>query len=132
MVRPTSIACRGGPRVTAAESSTAPAPEVLVVGSLNMDLVARTPRLPARGETVLGDHFFTVCGGKGGNQAVACARLSARTAMLGCVGHDAFGVELRRGLADAGVATAAVHEVDGASGVALIAVDAEGHNSIVV
>lgn len=110
----------------------APPPEVLVVGSLNMDLVARTPRLPARGETVLGESFHTVCGGKGGNQAVACTRLGARTAMLGCVGSDAFGVELRGGLTQAGVDTAAVRVEDGASGVALIAVDADGHNSIVV
>jgi len=72
--------------------------QVVVVGSLNMDLVARAPRLPVPGETLLGRTFSTVPGGKGANQAVAAARLGARTAMIGCVGDDAFGRQLRDGL----------------------------------
>ena len=70
--------------------------KVVVVGSLNMDLVARTQRLPRPGETLAGDSFFTVPGGKGANQAVAVARLGARVAMVGNVGDDAYGHQLRK------------------------------------
>ena len=65
--------------------------KVVVVGSLNMDLVARAQRLPRPGETLAGDTFFTAAGGKGANQAVAVARLGASAAMIGCVGDDAYG-----------------------------------------
>lgn len=107
--------------------------EVVVVGSLNMDLVARAPRLPVPGETLLGSAFTTVPGGKGANQAVAAARLGARTAMLGCTGDDAFGAELRAVLARDGIDVTAVRTAPGASsGVALIVVDEGGHNGIVV
>ena len=64
---------------------------ILVIGSLNMDLVARCERLPAKGQTIFGQDFFTAAGGKGANQAVAAARLGGRVAMAGCVGVDAFG-----------------------------------------
>jgi len=107
--------------------------EVVVVGSLNMDLVARAPRLPVPGETLLGRSFATVPGGKGANQAVAAARLGARTAMVGCVGDDAFGRELRAGLEGDGVDCGGVGVAPGlSSGVALIVVDDEGRNGIVV
>ena len=71
---------------------------ILVIGSLNMDLVVRAPRLPLPGETLSGEQFATVPGGKGANQAVAAARLGAQVAMLGCLGDDSYGTQLRTGL----------------------------------
>jgi len=107
--------------------------EVVVIGSLNMDLVARAARLPLPGETVAGESFATVPGGKGANQAVAAARLGARTAMIGCVGDDAFGNRLRAGLEADAIDTSALRSVPAmSSGVALIVVDATGRNGIVV
>ena len=106
---------------------------VVVVGSLNMDLVTRTQRLPRPGETVFGQSFGTVHGGKGANQAVAASRLGARVAMVGCVGSDAYGVQLCEGLVADQVDCLAVRTVPGsASGVALITVDAKSQNTIVV
>lgn len=105
---------------------------IVVFGSINMDLVARTPRLPAPGETVSGHTFFTAPGGKGANQAVACARLGAPTRMVGRVGDDVLGAELRAGLRDAGVDERDVLTTPGPSGVALIAVDDAGRNTIIV
>jgi ribokinase len=104
-----------------------------VFGSLNMDLVCRTPRLPQPGETILGNHFATLPGGKGANQAVAAARLGAATAMVGRVGKDDFGQQLIQGLQSAGVDAGGV-VVDGnaPTGVAAIAVDDAGTNTIVV
>jgi ribokinase len=64
---------------------------IVVVGSLNMDLIARSPRIPVPGETVLGSGFSTAAGGKGANQAVAAARLGAQVTMIGCVGGDEYG-----------------------------------------
>jgi ribokinase len=107
--------------------------DVVVVGSINMDLVVRTERLPEAGETVPGKSFATIPGGKGANQAVAAARLGARTAMIGCVGDDAFGVELRRVLAADGIDCRGVKVATGVpTGVALIEVDDAGRNHIVV
>jgi ribokinase len=107
--------------------------EVVVVGSLNMDLVVRAPRLPVPGETLLGRSFSTVPGGKGANQAVAAARLGARTAMIGCVGDDAFGRQLRAGLEADGIDCRALRTLSGqSSGVALIVVEESGRNGIVV
>ena len=107
--------------------------EVVIVGSLNMDLVARAPRLPVPGETLLGRTFSTVPGGKGANQAVAAARLGARTAMIGCVGDDAFGRQLRDGLMADQVDCRGLRTASSlSSGVALIVVDDSGRNGIVV
>jgi len=105
---------------------------VLVIGSLNMDLVARCTCLPTMGQTVFGDDFFTAPGGKGANQAVAAARLGARVAMAGCVGADEFGRALTNGLRGAGVGTDNVLSVDRPTGTALITIDAQGSNTIVV
>ena len=108
-------------------------PDVVVVGSINMDLVVRTARLPEPGETVTGKSFAAIPGGKGANQAVAAARLGAKTAMIGCLGDDAFGAELRRVLALDGIDCRAVREVAKVpTGVALIEVDDAGRNHIVV
>jgi ribokinase len=105
---------------------------ILVIGSLNMDLVVRCEALPQAGETVVGRDFFTAPGGKGANQAVAAARLGARVRMAGCVGRDAFGPALVASLRAAGVDADDVTAVDGPTGTALITVDAAGHNAIVV
>jgi ribokinase len=105
---------------------------VLVFGSLNMDLVTRTYRLPRAGETLLGSDFFTTPGGKGANQAVALARLGIPTEMVGRVGKDGFGQELLTSLQLAGVGTELIR-VDPAthSGVAVITVSASGENQII-
>ena len=105
---------------------------VLVIGSLNMDLVARCTRLPVAGETIFGQDFFTAFGGKGANQAVAAARLGARVTMAGCVGNDAFGEQLIKGLKDAGIDAHCVTDVQAPTGTALITIDATGANTIVV
>ena len=106
---------------------------IAVVGSLNMDLVVRSPHLPRRGETVPGGTFATYPGGKGANQAVAAARLGAAVAMVGTVGDDAFGRDLRADLQAEGIDVTHVTTGDRvASGVALITVDAAGDNTIVV
>ena len=106
---------------------------VTVVGSLNMDLVARAPRIPQPGETIIGGDFQTVPGGKGANQAVAAARLEAQVSMVGRVGRDAFANPLLDNLAAAGVDPAfVIPDPEAATGVALIVVDDAGQNSIVV
>ena len=106
---------------------------ILVFGSINMDLVARAPHLPAPGETLTGRSFETIPGGKGANQAVACARLGVETRMVGRVGGDGFGRRLLDGLAAAGVDGRAVAVDTGtSSGVALITVDDAAENSIIV
>jgi ribokinase len=110
-----------------------PKPRILVVGSVNMDLVARVDHMPGPGDNVRGWDLKTIPGGKGANQAVAAARLGAESVFLGRIGDDPFGERLRHGLADAGVRTDALKVVlDCPSGIALILVDAAGQNSIVV
>ena len=105
---------------------------VLVFGSLNMDLVSRTPRLPAAGETIIGSHFFTTPGGKGANQAVAIAQLGIPTRMVGRVGSDAFGQELLTAMQSAGVDTTHILVDDTThSGVAVITVADDGTNEII-
>ena len=104
-----------------------------VLGSLNMDLVVRSPRLPAPGETLLGGPFQTFPGGKGANQAVAIARLEAPVTLIGRVGADAFGAELLASAGQAGVDTGHIlRDKQAATGVALITVEDAGQNTIVV
>lgn len=105
---------------------------IVVVGSLNMDLVVRVPRHPRPGETLLGSAYETHPGGKGANQAVAAARAGGRVRMIGRVGEDAFGQALRAGLARDGIEVNEVRAVAAPTGVAFIAVDAAGQNSIIV
>ena len=108
-------------------------PNVVIVGSINMDLVARMARLPRPGETLHGDSFQSIPGGKGANQAVAAARLGATVTMIGRVGDDAFAGDLRKSLQSSGVITDHVMTTPQcSSGVALIGVDSAGANSIVV
>ncbi|MBZ9780859.1 ribokinase [Pseudomonas sp. REP124] len=106
--------------------------KVVVIGSLNMDLVTRAPRLPRGGETLIGQSFATVSGGKGANQAVAAARLGAQVSMVGCVGSDAYGAELRAALMAEQIDCQAVSTVAGSTGVALIVVDDNSQNAIVI
>lgn len=105
---------------------------VVVIGSLNMDLVTRAPRLPKGGETLIGHSFATVSGGKGANQAVAAARLGAQVAMVGCVGNDDYGVRLRDALLAEQIDCQTVSVVEDSSGVALIVVDDNSQNAIVI
>jgi ribokinase len=106
---------------------------VVVVGSLNMDLVVRVPHLPLPGETLAAHRFEQVAGGKGGNQAVAAARLGANVTMIGRVGADGNGAVLRAGLEAEGIDCRALATSDTApTGVALISVDEDGRNSIVI
>lgn len=106
-------------------------PRITVVGSVNLDLVARLERLPREGETVTGATFSRVPGGKGANQAVACARLGAVVTMVAAVGDDPFADEALAGLREAGV-TLDLHVSDAPTGVALIQVDAAGETTITV
>jgi ribokinase len=105
---------------------------LVVVGSINLDLVAGADHIPKPGETIIGSSFQTFHGGKGANQAVAAAKLGYPTYMVGNVGHDAFGQQLRQTLAEVKVNTSAVATVNESSGVALITIAADGENNIVV
>ena len=106
-------------------------PRITVVGSINLDLVARCERLPRPGETVTGATFARYPGGKGANQAVACARLGAEVTMIGAVGSDPLADEALAGLREAGV-TLDLQEPDEPTGIAVILVDEAGENQIVV
>ena len=108
------------------------AKRIVVVGSINLDLVAATPHIPHAGETVAGSGFQTFPGGKGANQAVAAARLGGRVSMIGKLGSDAFAAQLKESLESAGVETSAIGTVPGPSGVALITTDPAGENAITV
>lgn len=105
---------------------------IIVFGSVNLDLVARVPRMPQPGETLSGSTFAMFPGGKGSNQALAARRAGARVAMYGAVGRDAFAEPALARLAAAGVALEGVARVDAPTGVALIHVDARGENAITV
>jgi ribokinase len=106
---------------------------VVVIGSLNMDLVVRASRLPHPGETLVGESFAQVPGGKGGNQAVAAARLGAQVSMIGCVGDDANGAQLKQGLETEGIDCTGVSSApDLPTGVAVITVDDASQNAIVI
>jgi len=106
--------------------------EITVVGSLNMDLVVPVARHPKPGETIIGGDLQHFHGGKGANQAVAAARLGGRVRMVGRVGADAYGAELKRGLEAEGVMTADVAKIAAPTGVALISVSEDGQNAIIV
>jgi ribokinase len=105
---------------------------MVVVGSINLDLVVGADRIPQVGETIIGNSFRTFHGGKGANQAVAAAKLGYPVAIVGNVGSDEFGRQLRTGLQEAGVDTTYVNTVEGPSGVALITTAVHGDNNIVV
>jgi ribokinase len=105
---------------------------VLVVGSITADVTAFADRLPTPGETVLGNDFTLVLGGKGANQAVAAAHFGVPTWMVGCIGQDLFADLTEGGLRDHGVNTDLVRRVPGPTGVAHIRVDASGQNDIVI
>jgi ribokinase len=105
---------------------------IVVVGSINLDLVVGADRIPQVGETVIGNTFNTFHGGKGANQAIATAKLGYPVAMVGNVGNDAFGTQLREGLENAEVNASYVNKVPGPSGVALITTGRRGENNIVV
>ncbi|GGO50511.1 ribokinase [Streptomyces lasiicapitis] len=107
-------------------------PHIAVLGSINMDLVAYVAKAPQRGETVTGREFRTLPGGKGANQAVAAARAGATVSMIGAVGNDTFGTQLRSALDHSGVDTDLLRTVEGPSGTAHIVVDDDGGNAIVV
>ena len=108
------------------------AKRIVVVGSINLDLVAATQRIPFAGETVAGLSFQTFPGGKGANQAVAAARLGGSVSMLGRLGTDVFGAQLRESLEASQVDTSGIEVVPGSSGVALITTDSKGENAITV
>lgn len=105
---------------------------VVVVGSVNVDLVVQVPRLPSPGETVIGGTFSINQGGKGANQAVAAARLGAITYMVGAVGSDSFAEQARESLRQEGVDISWLYTKDGPTGVAEIMVDSRGENLIAV
>src|SRR5689334_6359624 len=105
---------------------------IVIVGSINTDLVCTTRRIPRAGETLLGDSFRKHSGGKGANQAVAVARLGYPSILLGKVGADTFGDKLLATLRSYGVDTAEIATTSAPTGTAIITVDAAGENSIVV
>lgn len=109
------------------------APRILVVGSINIDIVALTNHLPTPGETVTGGTLLINHGGKGANQAVAARRLGAEVRFVGCVGDDTFGPALRAGMAAEGIGVEGLATIPGInSGTGVIVVDAAGHNQIAV
>jgi ribokinase len=108
-------------------------PDILVVGSLNADLVVRAPRFPQPGETISGDDLQIIPGGKGANQAVAAAKQGASISMIGRVGNDSFGPELINNLKRNNVDSSHIQTDPGsATGTAIIVVDSNGQNSIVL
>ncbi len=108
-------------------------PHIVVLGSLNMDLVMRVANLPRAGETLRGQGFATAPGGKGGNQAVACARMGGCVSMVGLTGADAFGAALRRGLEDEAIDVRHLGADPAApTGVAVILVEESGENRIML
>ncbi|HEX5690148.1 MAG TPA: ribokinase [Roseiflexaceae bacterium] len=108
-------------------------PRIVVVGSLNMDLVTRTARRPERGETLLGEDFSMFVGGKGLNQAIAAARQGAQVTMVGRLGADDFGAQLRRKMEAEGIdAQFVAEDASTSTGIATIVIDGEGDNSIIV
>lgn len=109
-----------------------PGGSVVVVGSLHHDIVVRADRQPIRGETLMGQEWFPKFGGKGGNQAVAAARLGATVHMIGAVGHDTFGDDLLAGLDAGGVERSLVTRVSAGSGMSVATIDGDGDYAAVV
>src|SRR5215216_3109733 len=109
-----------------------PSPVIAVVGSLNIDLISYVRRVPAPGETVIGDRFQMGFGGKGANQAVMAARLGARVSMVGALGNDVYAGMTLENLERQRVDATHVGRVDGSSGVAPIWVEPDGTNRIIV
>jgi len=108
-------------------------PDIIVIGSLNMDLVVKSDRFPAPGETLHGLDFRMIPGGKGANQAAAIGKLGGSVAMLGRVGVDAFGLQLRHNLAAMGVGVDSIfQDEDAPTGTATIIVEGNGENRIIV
>jgi ribokinase len=107
-------------------------PDVVVVGSCNIDLIAYAPRTPGPGETILGDRFATGVGGKGANQAVMAARLGATVSMIGALGDDGYAGLSIANFAEQGVDASRIARLPGSSGVALIWVEPDGTNRIIV
>jgi ribokinase len=108
------------------------ADKIVVIGSLNMDLVGCAARIPVVGETITGHTYFSEPGGKGANQAYAAAKLGGHVSMLGRVGNDDFGRAMRANLQQAGCDVEGLLSVEGTSGIALIFVADSGHNSIII
>lgn len=105
---------------------------IVIVGSINIDLVVTSPRIPVAGETIWGHEFQQHFGGKGANQAVAVARLGYPVEMIGRIGSDSLGAQARAALQEAGVGVEAVEIAEGSSGIASITVSESGQNAIVV
>ncbi|MDO5725662.1 MAG: ribokinase [Tissierellia bacterium] len=106
--------------------------KVVVIGSINMDLVVRVEEIPKPGETVMGKNLMRIPGGKGANQAAAMAKLGVETVFLGKVGEDGFGAELKSSMLNAGIEISKIETEKGPSGIAIINVDNQGNNNIVV
>jgi ribokinase len=106
--------------------------KIVVIGSLNMDLIAVTPRLPLAGETILGRQFLNEPGGKGANQAFAAAKLGGDVAMMGRIGTDDHGKRMRANLQAVNCDVQGLQEIEGSSGIAMVLVAESGQNSIVV
>lgn len=107
-------------------------PLILVIGSMNMDLVVKTDEIPKIGETVIGNQLLQIPGGKGANQAVAMAKLGNNVRFLGKIGNDSFGEALLNSMNDSGVSTEYIEKEDVSTGIAVINVDKNGNNNIVV
>ena len=105
---------------------------VVIVGSVTADVTTFSQRLPARGETILGDQFTLLLGGKGANQAVSAGLAGARTSFVGCVGDDLFHDLVVDGLSGAGVDVTHLRTVPGPTGIAHIRVDSSAQNDIVM
>jgi ribokinase len=106
--------------------------KVLVVGSLNMDLVIKVRELPKKGETILGGEMNEIPGGKGANQAVAVARMNTSVSMLGAVGNDDYGLALLKSLEENKVDTNYILKSSKKTGIAIVTVDDKGNNQIIV
>ena len=131
--RPVEATPAGSRTGKAVPSPGGPAgPRLVVLGSVNMDLMVRTGHLPVPGETTAGTDFVTIPGGKGANQAIAAARAGGRVSFVGAIGDDDYGRRLAGGLVAAGVSTARLGQLPGSSGIALITVDDAAENTIVV